>query len=125
MAPTQKPISRGYAKKLAARIREAERALADSATLDADALANLIAEAKAARIHVALGHKAFEAYRRETWREFVEELAPERKSNRAIAIAAGSTEGIGKPNPRGPRYLRALGRDVDVANVEVSYDSGL
>lgn len=89
-APTVTPED---AEKMAARIREAELALARSAAPDMDALAALIEEAKAAKIHRALGYKTFAAWRRACRRELVETLAAQGVSNRAIAAVAGCTEG--------------------------------
>ena len=81
------------AEKLDKRIREAEFNCAKNMAGEIAALAALIEEARAAKIHAALGYPTFAAYRRATRRDRVRSLAEQGVSNRTIAAVAGVTEG--------------------------------
>lgn len=94
------PISREDAEKLAKQIREAELVCATTMAGDMATLTALIEEAKAKKIHVALGHKTFAEYRRATRLERVKSMAEQDVTNRTIAAVLGVTEGTVR-NDRG------------------------
>lgn len=110
---TTRPITREDAEKMAVRIREMELACARNVAGDVDALAALIEEAKAAKIHAALGYSTFAAYRRAARRELVEELAGKGMSNRTIAAVAGVTEGTVRNDLNGGAQNCAPARTPD------------